>query len=123
MIVFILLILAFLGFAAYRYKTYKKQREIEEMAADAQAYVSAEVVELLQRYKTLTAQNALTAEQSEKLSKSIRNLTENLFCHTDSEASVREYLANARQDIILIQNKFDQLGISPDQLSAFDELK
>lgn len=123
MIVFILLILAFIGFAAYRYKNYKKQREIEEMAADAQAYVSAEVVELLQRYKTLTAQNALDTEQSEKLSQSIRNLTENLFCHTDSEASVREYLANAKQDIILIQNKLDQLKANPDQLNAFDELK
>lgn len=123
MIVFILLILAFIGFAAYRYKNYKKQREIEEMAADAQAYVSAEVVELLQRYKTLTAQNALDTEQSEKLSQSIRNLTENLFCHTDSEASVREYLANAKQDIILIQNKLDQLKANPEQLNAFDELK
>lgn len=123
MIVFILLILAFIGFAAYRYKNYKKQREIEEMAADAQAYVSAEVVELLQRYKTLTAQNALDTEQSEKLSQSIRSLTENLFCHTDSEASVREYLANAKQDIILIQNKLDQLKANPDQLNAFDELK
>lgn len=123
MIIFILLILAFIGFAAYRYKNYKKQREIEEMAADAQAYVSAEVVELLQRYKTLTAQNALDTEQSEKLSQSIRSLTENLFCHTDSEASVREYLANAKQDIILIQNKLDQLKANPDQLNAFDELK
>lgn len=123
MIVFILLILAFIGFAAYRYKNYKKQREIEEMAADAQAYVSAEVVELLQRYKTLTAQNALDTEQSEKLSQSIRNLTENLFCHTDSEASVREYLANAKQDIVLIQNKLDQLKANPEQLNAFDELK
>lgn len=123
MIVFILLILAFIGFAAYRYKNYKKQREIEEMAADAQAYVSAEVVELLQRYKILTAQNALDTEQSEKLSQSIRNLTENLFCHTDSEASVREYLANAKQDIVLIQNKLDQLKANPEQLNAFDELK
>ena len=65
MTIFIFLILAFVAFAFYRYRQYQKQREIEEMAADAQAYVSSEVVELLQRFKTIATENdtAMSAQQ------------------------------------------------------------
>ncbi|TXJ09480.1 MAG: hypothetical protein E6Q25_03130 [Acinetobacter sp.] len=109
MIFLILLILVFLAFAVYRYKKYQKQREIEEMAADAQAYVSSEVVELLQRSKTLLLQQP-TSDAVQNAQKGIQNLTENLFCHTDSEASVREYLSAAKQEIALLNNTLDQIS-------------
>lgn len=124
MTIIALLILAFAAFAVYRYKKYQKQREIEEMAADAQAYVSSEVVELLQRYKTLAAQQITSSDASVNIQKDIQNLTENLFCHTDSESSVREYLSSAKQDIVIIKSKLDKLAAeSLGNTQAFDELK
>lgn len=125
MAIFLLLLLAFVAFAVYRYKKYQKQRDIEEMAAEAQAYVSAEVVVLLQRYKALMAQSALSPYDAVRLQKNLNNLTENLLCHTDSEASVREYLALAKQDIALIKIKLDQVTEQNHHHSdnAFDALK
>ena len=126
MTIFILLILAFVAFAFYRYRQYQKQREIEEMAADAQAYVSSEVVELLQRFKTIATENetAMSA-QHKKIQLHIKNLTENLLCHTDSEQSVREYLAQAKQEIALINIELEKLSgqKKPDADQAFDDLK
>lgn len=110
MAIFLLLLFTFIVFIVYRYKKYQKQREIEDTAANAQAYVSAEVVELLQRYKTLLAQQAIPTEEAQILQQHIYNLTENLLCHTDSEASVREYLSTAKQEIALLSIKMDKLS-------------
>lgn len=126
MAIFILLIIAFLLFAFYRYRKYQKAREIEEMAADAQAYVSSEVVELLQRFKTIATQESIPLnEQQKQVHLKIKNLTENLLCHTDSEASVREYLATAKQDIAVIQIELDKLAQQNTITTAqsFDDLK
>ena len=126
MTIFIFLILAFVAFAFYRYRQYQKQREIEEMAADAQAYVSSEVVELLQRFKTIATENdtAMSA-QHKKIQLHIKNLTENLLCHTDSEQSVREYLSQAKQEVALINIELEKLfgQKQPDADQAFDDLK
>ena len=108
--IFILAGLLLIAFAGYRVYLYKKQRKIEEMASDAQAYVSSEIVELLQLLKTAIANNGgELSPQLVNLQSKIQNLTENLFCHTDSEASVRDYLVAAKQDINIISFKLKKI--------------
>ena len=108
--IFILAALMLIAFAAYRIYAYKKQRQIEEMAADAHAYVSAEIVEMLQNIKILVTQNAgVISPEVKQIQDQIHNQLENLTCHTDSEASVREYLSAAKQDLALLQVKLNKL--------------
>ncbi len=125
MSIIMLIIIAFIIFAIYRYRKYQKQREIEEMATDAQAYVGSEIVELLQRYKTLVSNNAMPESDSATIQQAINNLNENLFCHTDSESSVREYLSAAKQEIALLTIKLDKFTEQSAHLAdqAFDALK
>ena len=108
--IFILAGLMLIAFAGYRVYLYKKQRKIEEMASDAQAYVSSEIVELLQLLKTAIANNnGELTPQLVSIQNKINFLTENLFCHTDSEASVRDYLVAARQDISVMSFKLKKI--------------
>lgn len=98
-------------FVGYRVYGYKKQRAIEEMAADAQAYVSSEIVELLQQLKkvVITHGGEMTPALKD-LQTQIQQLMENMVCHTDSEASIREYLLLAKQDIAVMQVKLNKLS-------------
>lgn len=137
--IFILAGLMLVAFAGYRVYLYKKQRKIEEMASDAQAYVSSEIVELLQLLKTVIAQNeGELSPQLLNIQSKINFLTENLFCHTDSEASVRDYLVAAKQDISVLSFKLKKLvagetvdepitqttqDANPEILNEFDALK
>lgn len=123
--IFILLIVAFIAFAVYRYKKYQKQRQLEEMAAEAQASVSAEVVEILQRYKTLKLQCDIAEFEQRAIEEQIKNLTENLLCHTDSENSVREYRVISKQNIALLNRKLDRYSTQLQDLTdvEFDALK
>lgn len=108
MIYFLIIVIAAAAFVFYRYKKYKKQLELQESAQDAQAFVSSEVVSLLQRFKELQSKGVIPPHESVSLQNRIKQITENMFCHTDSENSVREYLVNAKQDLALISIKLDQ---------------
>ena len=110
MTIFILLILALVGFVGHRIYIYKKQREVEEMASDAQAYVSSEIVELLQHIKTIKSESIEIQAEVNLTQQQVQNLMENMVCHTDSESSVREYLSAARQDIALLKVKLEKLA-------------
>lgn len=136
MTIFILLIIMMMVFVGYRVYGYKKQRAIEEMAANAQAYVSSEIVDLLQQLKKIvsTRSGQMTPEL-QALQSQIQQLMENMVCHTDSEASIREYLSLAKQDIAVMQVKLNKLregelviltdDVQPktDIENAFDALK
>ena len=109
--IFILAAILLIVFAAYRIYLYKKQRQIEEDAANAQAYVSAEIVELLQKIKTLiVAQGGQVSPEIQHIQDQVKNQLENMYCHTDSDASVREYLSAAKQDLALIQVKLQKIS-------------
>ena len=101
----LLFIIGLLGFVFYRYRQYQQQRTIELEAAQAQAFVSGEVVQLLQRFKRLQRHHTCTTASAEQLQLSINNLTEQLFCDTDSLASVRQYLSHAKQEIAIINHQ------------------
>ncbi|KAA8731716.1 hypothetical protein F4V57_12430 [Acinetobacter qingfengensis] len=123
--IFILLLLGFVAFAIYRYRKYQTQREIEEMAADAQAYISSETVELLQRFKKLLEQENVAEQDKQHIQQKFKYINENLFCQSYSEASVREYLSHAEQKLALIRIKLDRLDMPQDQQSnqEFEQLK
>ena len=135
--IFILAAILLIAFAAYRVYAYKKQRQIEEMAANAHAYVSAEIVEILQTVKSLVIKNGgVITPEIKQIQDQIHYQLENLTCHTDSEASVREYLSAAKQDLAILQVKLAKLSsgetlqATPEQATshssiedAFDALK
>lgn len=136
MAIFLLLLLTLAAFVGYRIYAYKKQRQIEEMASDAQAYVSSEIVELLQQLKKISLRQQPLGTQLQQIHAQIKDLTENMVCHTDSEASVREYLSAAKQDLALIKVKLTKIEngesitdtvLSPanqyEEKDAFDALK
>ena len=102
--------LLLIAFAAYRVYVYKKQRQIEEMAADAQAYVSSEIVEILQKLKSLIARHGGVASPDIQIIQNlVKNQLENLNCHTDSEASVKEYLSAAKQELAILKVKLQKI--------------
>lgn len=108
--IFILAAFLLIAFAAYRVYLYKKQRQIEEDAADAQAYVSAEIVEMLQTIKAIIVANGgYISPELKNIQDLIHNQLENLSCHTDSDASVREYLSAAKQDLAILQVKLKKI--------------
>lgn len=109
--IFILAAFLLIAFAAYRVYLYQKQRQIEEMATNAQAYVSAEIVEMLQRIKAIVLSNGgHISPELKSIQDLIHNQLENLSCHTDSEASVREYLSTAKQDLAILQVKLKKIS-------------
>lgn len=107
MVFTILLLIVFIAFAVYRYKAYKAQREVAAMAADAQAYISGEVVLLLQRYKAILKNQIPIAEKDDQeIQQKIKQIS-HMYCASDSEATVREYLSLAQQNIALVNIKLD----------------
>lgn len=115
-------------FLAWRVYQYQQRRRIEDMATQAQASISADLVEVLQQFKCLQQQGVFDPHTAKQFETLIRQLTDQLFCDRDSSDSVREYLSQTRQQIAILKHKLAQYAQQPGRSRSvndadFDALK